>query len=422
MNTSENKIPDTTSLATKTALTTVENKIPDTNSLATKTALTTVENKIPSIKGLVKKTDYNTKVTDVENKLNNHNHDKYVATSEFNTLAANVFNARLAQANLITKTDFDAKLSSLNRKITANKTRHFLNNNDLSYYRGKQYFDEGNGKQNYLVFLPLRKYFKLNPVADAACYVLSWQSKGLSNESIKPPTTTNNSLTPELKYYGTKTKIKFTGSCLKQSSHILTHKKVVNIYIVYELAASSSHTSDPTTKNCLFVAVILTKKADIEKYKYSGYGIGFDIRSSFSFPSGGFGQNVLIFGSDMSTSIHIDNKKKDILVLGRGPTKGSESTLTAEKMYSINFTVTKKKFCSSLHYNGGNGYLFFNSTEIIKFKAKDSAIVASPLCLGNISKDWSTDNMKKTGLTGYVYDFSADYNAISVDDIKDISI
>ena len=107
---------------------------------------------------------------------------------------------------------------------------------------------------------------------------------------------------------------------------------------------------------------------------------------------------MLIFGVDMSTSIHIDKKKKNILVLGRRPTQGLESTLPAEKMYSINFTVTKKKFCLSLHYDGGNSYLFVNGTEIIKFKAKDSEIVASPLCLGNISKDWSTDNMKKQGL------------------------
>ena len=129
---------------------------------------------------------------------------------------------------------------------------------------------------------------------------------------------------------------------------------------------------------------------------------------------------MLIFGADMSTSIHIDNMKKDILVLGRGPTQGLESPLTAEKMYSINFTVTKKKFSLSLHYNGGNSYLFVNGTDIIKFKANVSEIVASPLCLGNISKNWSTDNMKKTGLTGYVYLFSADYNAITIDDIKDI--
>ena len=89
-------------------------------------------------------------------------------------------------------------------------------------------------------------------------------------------------------------------------------------------------------------------------------------------------------------------------------------------MYSINFTVTKKLFCLSLHYNGANSYLFVNGTEIYKFKAKDSEIVASPLCLGNISKDWLADNMKKTGLNGYIYDFSVDYDATHVDDIKDI--
>ena len=89
-------------------------------------------------------------------------------------------------------------------------------------------------------------------------------------------------------------------------------------------------------------------------------------------------------------------------------------------MYAISFTVTKKKFCLSLHYNGANSYLFVNGTEIYKFKAKDSEIVASPLCLGNISKDWSVDNMKKTGLNGYVYDFSVNYDSIAVDDILDI--
>ena len=89
-------------------------------------------------------------------------------------------------------------------------------------------------------------------------------------------------------------------------------------------------------------------------------------------------------------------------------------------MHSINFTVTKKKFCLSLHYNGATSYLFVNGTEIYKFKVKDSEIVATPLCIVNISKDWSVDNMKKTGFTGYVYDFSVDYDAIAVDDILDI--
>ena len=104
------------------------------------------------------------------------------------------------------------------------------------------------------------------------------------------------------------------------------------------LWASRSHNNDPTLKNCLFFSY-LTKNADIVMYGYSGHGIGFDRRSSFSFAGGGFGQNILNFGVDMSSSAHIDNKKKDILVLGKGPTKGLEHTLTAEEMYSINFTV-----------------------------------------------------------------------------------
>ena len=112
--------------------------------------------------------------------------------------------------------------------------------------------------------------------------------------------------------------------------------------------------------------------------------------------------------------------KKDISVLGIGSTQGLEHTVTAEKMYPINFTVTKKKFCLSLNYNGASSYLFVNGTEIYKFKAKDCETAGSPLCLGNISKDWSTDNMKKTGFNGYVYDFSVDYAATDIDDIKDI--
>ena len=109
------------------------------------------------------------------------------------------------------------------------------------------------------------------------------------------------------------------------------HKKVVNIYIVYELGASTSHIDDPALKNCLFGAVTLTKNADIDKYGYSDFGIGFDRRGSFSFPGGGYGQTVLIFGVDISSSPHIDNKKKT-LVLGFGPTQVSEHTLTAEKI------------------------------------------------------------------------------------------
>ena len=102
----------------------------------------------------------------------------------------------------------------------------------------------------------------------------------------------------------------------------------------------------------------------------------------------------------MSTCQHIDNKEKDILILEKGHTQGLEHTLTAEKLYSINFTKHSTKLYLSLHYNGANTYLFVNGTEIIKFKAKDSKIVVYPLCLANISEDFSIDNMKKTELNG----------------------
>ena len=147
----ENKISDTSDLVKKTdydsKITDIEGKIPDISGLAAKTALTAVENKIPDVSNLVKKKDYDTKVTETKNKLSNHNHDKYITTPKFNTLAADFFNARLSQANLITKTDFEATLLSLNRKITQNKTKHLLVENELkklktfdsSYFIGKSH-------------------------------------------------------------------------------------------------------------------------------------------------------------------------------------------------------------------------------------------------------------------------------------------
>ena len=117
----ENEIPNATDFVKEPKLTELENKISDISNLATKTALTTVENKIRSVSNLIKKTDYNTKITEIENKLTDHSHDKYIDSSEFNKLAANAFNARLAQANLITKSDFDA-----------NKIKHLLVENELN--------------------------------------------------------------------------------------------------------------------------------------------------------------------------------------------------------------------------------------------------------------------------------------------------
>ena len=125
------KICNVTDFVKKANLTELENKIPDVSSLVTKAALTTVENKIPDVSSFVKKNDLNTKVKEIQNKLSNHNHDKYIDTPEFNKLAEDVLNARLAEANLITETDFDTELLSPSRNVTKNKTRNLLVENEI---------------------------------------------------------------------------------------------------------------------------------------------------------------------------------------------------------------------------------------------------------------------------------------------------
>ena len=132
----------------------------------------------------------------------------------------------------------------------------------------------------------------------------------MPDEKINSIKTSDYGITPKLNYYGTKTRVEFNGSCLKQDKVTFNHGKVVNIYIVYEISKSINIRDYPTLENWLFGAVSLTKNADIDKYKYSGYGIGFDRHGFFSHPSGGTGRNVIIFGVDMSSSTKIDNRKK----------------------------------------------------------------------------------------------------------------
>ena len=250
---------------------------------------------------------------------------------------------------------------------------------------------------------------------------MPWKSKGLSDESIKPRSSSNKMLNSSVNYVGTKAKAKFHGDCLKQEKLSFYHGKIVNIYMVYELDRYVNISSYLTLENFLFLAVKLTKHVDIDLYsgysEYSRYGIGFDRKGYFSIDAE-IGRNVVFFRVDMSSYSDIDKMKKYILILGKGPTQELEYTLSAEKLYSINFTKPNTRLCLSLYYNGTNSYLFVNGTEIITLKAKDYKIKAYPLCLGNIAEDWSVDNLKETGLN--VYYISVDYDAISVADILDI--
>ena len=155
-------------------------------------------------------------------KVSDHNNDKYVTTPELNNLAAGVFDARLPQANLVTKTYFDTKLQDISKRISSIKTKHLLVKNelkklktfDLSYFKGKGRFKE-DGTQNYLVFQPMYRYFKRIAGVGSGNYIYIWKSKGLSDKRIYSITTSNYSITPELSHHGTKARVKFSGSCLK---------------------------------------------------------------------------------------------------------------------------------------------------------------------------------------------------------------
>ena len=134
--------------------------------------------------------------------------------------------------------------------------------------------------------------------------------------------TTNYLLNPRINIYDMgEIRIEFNGSFLNRFSPTMPHRNVVNIYLVYEITSDHKDINYPTLENCLFGSVKLTKNADIDKYGYSGYGIGFDRETSFSIGNE-VGKNVIIFGVDMGSSSKIDNRKKDILILGKGPTQG----------------------------------------------------------------------------------------------------
>ena len=164
---------------------------------------------------------------------------------------------------MITKTDFDAKLSSLNRKITANKSKHLLVENELkklktfdsSYFIGKSHFKE-DGTQNYLVFQPMYICFKRIAGVGGGDYIYYWKSKGLSDERINSIKTSDYGITPYLSYYDTnKIRVKFDGGCLKQDQETLLHGGIANVDIVYEISKNINITDYPTLENCLFGTV-----------------------------------------------------------------------------------------------------------------------------------------------------------------------
>ena len=195
--------------------------------------------------------------------------------------------------------------------------------------------------------------------------------KDCQKKTIKNIATSDSNFAPTLIGYYPLPDIKFNGHCLINNSTVSI--KITNLYISYTLDRWSRNlNTDFTLNNCLFRYIKLTKNANSDKYKYSDYGMECDSRSELLFTGGSFGKNVTVFGADMSSSVHIDNKKKDTLILGEGPRQGFDDiTLTAEAKYPIDFTQSGKRFVFGLHYNGSDSFLFVNATKIHQFNVKD---------------------------------------------------
>ena len=181
----------------------------------------------------------------------------------------------------------------------------------------------------------------------------------MSEESIGNITKSGSNFAPTFVDHHVLADINFDRHCLVKKN-IFIPEKVINLYISYTLGLQLRNlNTDFTLCNCLFGSVNLTKNADLDKYKNSEYGIGFDSGSEFSLSDDSIGKNVNIFGADKSWSVHVNNKRKDILILNEGPTQAlDDMTLTAEAKYSINYKQSEKKFVLSLNYKGNIGFLF----------------------------------------------------------------
>ena len=336
---------------------------------------------------------------------------------------------------MITKTDFDAKLKSISDRITNNKSKDVLLDNELK--KIKTFFGSATKTKSDQItkeFSFFRGFFsctqnsnlvyecKVSSMKPYFYGILEWKPNDIqdnSNKNVLNSVQNTKSIAPDIKNINGQLYVSFNGNYFVQDT-ITIPNNVINIYCVYELDPIASTRDDTfTVQNALFGTMEITKNSDTSKYAYKGYGICFDEGGMFSEGSINNGRNVLIFGVHESSLLHSNNIAKNIYVMGKDFVQGiNDTTLYAEKVYSQNFTQPSKKFVLSLHYNGNNSYLFVNGKQELKFKCKTNQLVTENLCLGNFSKQWTKSESEKTGLYGKIYDFVVDYKTIN--DVKKI--
>ena len=260
--------------------------------------------------------------------------------------------------------------------------------------------------------------------------ISTWKSTGIFNRFSNSKYFTSSNMDavgdasgnlPDLKNDG-RMNVYLSGNHFQQNvASIPNNGNVINIYCVYKLdPIVSNRDTTFTIPNALFGAMQITKNADTSKYDYKGYGICFYKGSQFghAITEGGFAhttnsRNVLIFGADMSFSIHATNRANNIYVMGELFVQGiNDTTIYAEKKFYRNFTDPGKKSMLNLHYNGDDSYLFVNGRQELNFKCKTDQLVKEKLCIGNLSDQWTTSESEKTGLYGNIYYFVVDYEQI----------
>ena len=373
---------------------------------------------------------FNTKSTELENKIKDADIIAKSAVTKANSIKSNlkdyakktdVANDYVTNANLTSKlNDLKAQHIATEVKTIDDKTKKNAsdilgfknrlkqkedivdeNQKELSFNRGFFYYLH----QSYLVY-----ECKVNSFAFNGRKITNWRSTGIFNYSdyytmngIEDIKTNLPLLEIDKEVY-----VLLQGNYFQQNSNIIipnNNKNVVNIYVVYKLdPISSTRNTDYTIQNALFGAMKITKNADYSKYNYTGYGLCFDEGGGFghTVKQGNFNRttnarNVIIFGVDMSSSIHATNRANNIYVMGKECIQGiNDTTIYAEKLFHNNFTELGEKFVLSLHYNGDNSYLFANGRQELKFKAKDDQMINEKLCIGNLSCEWTKSESEKT--------------------------
>ena len=391
---------DVTTLENK--IDTVDKKILDISGLATKTSLTsylqttTFNSKVTEVENKIKAADIiaksaNTIANTIRSDLTGYAKKAEVATDITTIKNDDVTNASLAsQLNDLKSQHIATEVTGIDNKTKKNASdilalenklqqkEDTINENErgLSFNRGFFYYLQ----QSHLVY-----ECKVNPFNFNNEKILKWKSTGIFNYSDYYSMKSIENTKKELPILENDEKmcVYLQGSPFQQNSALtanndhLINNNAINIYIVYKLdPIASSRDTTFTIQNALFGAMQITKNTDTSKYNYKGYGICFDERSEFghTMTEGAHttdARNVLIFGADMSFSVHKSNKANHIYVMGTGLTQGIHDTmLYAEKNFYRNFTDLGKKFMLSLHYNGDDSYFFVNGRQELKFKCK----------------------------------------------------